>query len=70
MQLEELDEKLPAPLSSIYSVKDDPAKPAPIQMLFHGDYLQSGGEGRGASARDSAAGGDARGAARRPRSRG
>jgi hypothetical protein len=38
-QLEELDGKLPAPLSSIYSVKDDAAKPAPIKVLFHGDYL-------------------------------
>ena len=25
--------------ASIYSVKDDPAKPAPIKILFHGDYL-------------------------------
>ena len=39
MQLEELDMKLPAPLSSIYSVKDDPSKTAPIRVLFHGDYL-------------------------------
>jgi hypothetical protein len=31
---------MPAPLSSIYSVKDDPAKATPIRTLFHGDYLQ------------------------------
>src|SRR5581483_1038213 len=40
MQLEELDGQMPPPLSSIYSVKDDPAKPSPIKILFHGDYLQ------------------------------
>src|SRR4051812_44985989 len=39
MQLEKLDEDMPEPLSSIYSVKDDPAKPTPIRILFHGDYL-------------------------------
>ena len=39
MQLEELDDKMPAPLASIYSVKDDPKKASPIQILFHGDYL-------------------------------
>src|SRR5262245_34869821 len=38
-QLEELDLKMPAPLSSIYSVKDDPQKTTPIRVLFHGDYL-------------------------------
>jgi hypothetical protein len=37
-KLEELDGRLPAPLASIYSVKDDPAKTAPIRTLFHGDY--------------------------------
>jgi hypothetical protein len=37
-KLEDLDEKLPAPLASIYSVKDDPAKTSPIRILFHGDY--------------------------------
>jgi hypothetical protein len=39
MQIEELDLKLPPPLSSIYSVRDDAAKTAPIRVLFHGDYL-------------------------------
>jgi hypothetical protein len=40
MRLEELDANMPAPLSSIYSVKDDQSKPAVIHTLFHGDYLQ------------------------------
>ena len=39
LQLEELDDKMPAPLASIYSVTDDPKKASPIQILFHGDYL-------------------------------
>ena len=39
LELEQLDEKLPPPLSSIYAVKDVPAKPTPIQVLFHGDHL-------------------------------
>jgi hypothetical protein len=39
-QLEDLDGQMPAPLSSIYGVKDDASKPAPIHTLFKGDYLQ------------------------------
>ena len=39
LQLEELDDKMPAPLASIYSVNDEPKKASPIQILFHGDYL-------------------------------
>jgi hypothetical protein len=39
MQIEDLDGKMPPPLSSIYSVKDNPKQPAPIRVLFHGDYL-------------------------------
>jgi hypothetical protein len=39
MQLEALDDKMPAPLASIYAVADDPAKASPIKVLFHGDYL-------------------------------
>jgi hypothetical protein len=39
MQLEDLDDKMPAPLASIYSVTDEPKKASPIQILFHGDYL-------------------------------
>ena len=37
--LEALDDKMPPPLESIYSVVDDPAKASPIKVLFHGDYL-------------------------------
>jgi len=39
MQLEALDEKMPAPLTSIYSVKNTPEQPTPIKILFHGDHL-------------------------------
>jgi hypothetical protein len=39
LQLEALDDKLPPPLSSIYSVQDDARKVSPIKILFHGDYL-------------------------------
>ncbi len=39
MQLDELDQKLPPPLASIYTVKDNPEQPATIRVLFHGDYL-------------------------------
>ena len=31
LQLEELDDKMPAPLASIYSVNDEPKKASPIQ---------------------------------------
>ena len=37
--LEALDDQMPPPLQSIYSVKDEPAKALPIKVLFHGDYL-------------------------------
>ncbi|MEO8372809.1 MAG: DUF1549 and DUF1553 domain-containing protein, partial [Candidatus Solibacter sp.] len=39
LQLEALDDKMPAPLESIYSVTDEPKKASPVQVLFHGDYL-------------------------------
>ncbi len=39
LQLDALDDKMPAPLAAIYTVTDVPAKAAPIQVLFHGDYL-------------------------------
>jgi hypothetical protein len=39
MDLEALDDQMPAPLESIYSVKDDPQKATPVKVLFHGDYL-------------------------------
>ena len=37
--LEALDDRMPPPLESIYSVKDDAQKVSPIKVLFHGDYL-------------------------------
>ena len=37
--LDALDDSMPAPLESIYSVVDDPQKASPIKVLFHGDYL-------------------------------
>ena len=40
MQIDDLEDKLPAPLPSIYTVTDDPKENAPIEVLFHGDYLQ------------------------------
>jgi hypothetical protein len=39
VQLEALDDKMPEPLSSIYTVTDDPKKAQPVKVLFHGDYL-------------------------------
>jgi hypothetical protein len=39
LQLEALDDKMPPPLSAIYSVQDEPQKASPIKVLFHGDYL-------------------------------
>ena len=42
-QLEELDEKMPAPLPSVYAVRDTPEKPTPIKILFHGDHLSPTG---------------------------
>ena len=37
--LDALDDQMPPPLESIYSVTDDPQKASPIKVLFHGDYL-------------------------------
>jgi hypothetical protein len=37
--LDALDDQMPAPLESIYSVMDEPQKASPIKVLFHGDYL-------------------------------
>jgi hypothetical protein len=39
MDIEALDDKMPPPLESIYSVKDEPQKAVPVKVLFHGDYL-------------------------------
>ena len=38
-QLDEIDDKMPPPLESIYAVRDEPEKASPIKVLFHGDYL-------------------------------
>jgi hypothetical protein len=38
-ELDDIDDQMPAPLESIYSVKDDAQKAAPVKVLFHGDYL-------------------------------
>jgi hypothetical protein len=38
-EIDALDDQMPRPLESIYSVSDDPAKASPIKVLFHGDYL-------------------------------
>ncbi|MDQ6676092.1 MAG: DUF1549 and DUF1553 domain-containing protein [Acidobacteriota bacterium] len=40
MQLDDLEDKLPAPLPSVYTVSDDQKNATPIEVLFHGDYLQ------------------------------
>jgi hypothetical protein len=37
--LDSLDDQMPPPLESIYSVADDAPKAAPVKVLFHGDYL-------------------------------
>ena len=39
MKLDDLEDKLPAPLPSVYTVTDDPKDTTPIFTLFHGDYL-------------------------------
>jgi hypothetical protein len=39
MELEALDDKMPAPLASIYAVTDDVKSAGTIRVLFHGDYL-------------------------------
>jgi hypothetical protein len=40
MKLDDVEDQLPAPLPSVYSVTDDQKQPTPIEVLFHGDYLQ------------------------------
>ena len=37
--IDALDDQMPPPLESIYSVLDEPEKASPIKVLFHGDYL-------------------------------
>ena len=59
MALEQLDEKMPAPLPSLYSVKDNPQKTAAIHILFHAGLSAAGRQGGSATAGHSAAGHDA-----------
>jgi len=40
MQIDDLEDKLPAPLPSIYTVTDDAKETTNIEVLFHGDYQQ------------------------------
>lgn len=40
MQLDDIEDKLPPPLRSVYTVTDDAKNATPIEVLFHGDYLQ------------------------------
>ena len=40
MQLDDLEDKLPPPLRSVYTVTDNAKNATPIEVLFHGDYLQ------------------------------
>jgi hypothetical protein len=40
MELDDLEDKLPPPLPSVYAVADDPKDATPILILFHGDYQQ------------------------------
>ncbi len=40
MQIDDLEDQLPAPLPSIYTVTDDLKETSPVEVLFHGDYLQ------------------------------
>jgi hypothetical protein len=40
MQLDDLQDKLPPALPSVYAVQDDAKDTEPIFTLFHGDYLQ------------------------------
>jgi hypothetical protein len=42
LQIEELQDKLPAPLPALYSVKNDAAKMTPIHLLARGDYAAKG----------------------------
>jgi hypothetical protein len=40
MQIDDLEDKLPLALPSLYTVADDPKQTTSIEVLFHGDYLQ------------------------------
>jgi hypothetical protein len=40
MKLDDVEDQLPPPLPSVFAVTDDPKQTTPIEILFHGDYLQ------------------------------
>jgi hypothetical protein len=40
MQIDDLEDQLPPPLPAIYTVTDETKETTPIEILFHGDYLQ------------------------------
>lgn len=42
LQIESLEDKMPAPLPAIYTVADDATKAAPIHLLGRGDYQNKG----------------------------
>jgi hypothetical protein len=41
-QLEEIDEKIPAPLTAMYAVRNEPKEMTPIHLLAAGDYRNKG----------------------------
>lgn len=41
-KLEELEDKMPPPLTALYAVSDDPAKLTPIHVLARGEYMNKG----------------------------
>ncbi|MFN7996886.1 MAG: DUF1549 and DUF1553 domain-containing protein [Bryobacteraceae bacterium] len=41
-KMEDLEDRMPAPLPALFSVSDDPAKRTPIHLLARGDYRNQG----------------------------
>ncbi len=69
-EIEKLDESMPEPLSSIYTVQDDPRQPTPIHLLYARRLPRQGRQRRCATPRHPAPGWHSRRAARYQRSRG
>jgi hypothetical protein len=42
LQIEELEDKMPPPLTALYTVKDEREKPTPIHVLARGEYTNKG----------------------------
>jgi hypothetical protein len=42
LKLEELEDKMPPPLTALYSVKDEPEKATPIHVLMRGEHTNKG----------------------------